>query len=150
MGDSDDASSVVSADVSADFESPSMDGEEENTRESETTELHVPHPHVYGEVTSDGVRGTNTGDTAPVHGPRRCLLWACKACKKKTVTVDRRKAATLRERRRLRKVGYFRFSFFLSTGSLIRIKNQFFTLLLFECLNFTFELILGFPNFCKH
>lgn len=38
------------------------------------------------------------------HGPRRCLLWACKACKKKTVTVDRRKAATMRERRRLRKV----------------------------------------------
>ncbi|RZF40177.1 hypothetical protein LSTR_LSTR014870, partial [Laodelphax striatellus] len=35
---------------------------------------------------------------------RRCLLWACKACKRKTVTVDRRKAATLRERRRLRKV----------------------------------------------
>ena len=39
------------------------------------------------------------------HGPtRRCLLWACKACKRKTVTIDRRKAATLRERRRLRKV----------------------------------------------
>ena len=39
------------------------------------------------------------------HGPtRRCLLWACKACKRKTVTVDRRKAATMRERRRLRKV----------------------------------------------
>ncbi|ELT91367.1 hypothetical protein CAPTEDRAFT_36721, partial [Capitella teleta] len=39
------------------------------------------------------------------HGPtRRCLLWACKACKKKTVAVDRRKAATMRERRRLRKV----------------------------------------------
>lgn len=38
------------------------------------------------------------------HQPRRCLLWACKACKKKTVTVDRRKAATMRERRRLRKV----------------------------------------------
>ena len=35
-----------------------------------------------------------------------CLLWACKACKKKTVTVDRRKAATLRERRRLRKVSF--------------------------------------------
>ena len=34
-----------------------------------------------------------------------CLTWACKACKKKNVTVDRRKAATLRERRRLRKVG---------------------------------------------
>ncbi|KAB0791701.1 hypothetical protein PPYR_03501 [Photinus pyralis] len=37
-------------------------------------------------------------------GPRKCLTWACKACKKKTVTIDRRKAATLRERRRLRKV----------------------------------------------
>ncbi|CAF0764601.1 unnamed protein product [Didymodactylos carnosus] len=37
-------------------------------------------------------------------GTRRCLLWACKACKRKTVTVDRRKAATMRERRRLRKV----------------------------------------------
>lgn len=35
---------------------------------------------------------------------RPCLAWACKACKKKGVTVDRRKAATLRERRRLRKV----------------------------------------------
>lgn len=38
---------------------------------------------------------------------RPCLTWACKACKKKTVSVDRRKAATLRERRRLRKVRYF-------------------------------------------
>ncbi|KOB51752.1 MYOD-like DNA-binding protein, partial [Operophtera brumata] len=39
-----------------------------------------------------------------VLGPsRRCLAWACKACKRKTATVDRRKAATLRERRRLRK-----------------------------------------------
>ncbi|KAJ8958064.1 hypothetical protein NQ318_002076 [Aromia moschata] len=36
-------------------------------------------------------------------GPRKCLAWACKACKKKTVAIDRRKAATLRERRRLRK-----------------------------------------------
>lgn len=33
-----------------------------------------------------------------------CLTWACKACKKKSVTVDRRRAATMRERRRLRKV----------------------------------------------
>ncbi|CAH8633981.1 unnamed protein product [Dicrocoelium dendriticum] len=36
------------------------------------------------------------------HG--QCLLWACKACKRKTMQVDRRKAATMRERRRLRKV----------------------------------------------
>ncbi|GBP24830.1 Transcription factor SUM-1 [Eumeta japonica] len=40
-----------------------------------------------------------------VLGPsKRCLAWACKACKRKTAAVDRRKAATLRERRRLRKV----------------------------------------------
>lgn len=101
--DSDDASSVVSADV----ESGSVEATEEETvepnessesaeqneanesNESEPSE-HVPHPHVL--------------DAASGHGPRRCLLWACKACKKKTVTVDRRKAATLRERRRLRKV----------------------------------------------
>lgn len=44
---------------------------------------------------------TNTGSCDGTH---RCLLWACKACKRKTVTVDRRKAATVRERRRLRKV----------------------------------------------
>lgn len=37
---------------------------------------------------------------------RPCLTWACKACKKKSVAVDRRKAATLRERRRLRKVDH--------------------------------------------
>uniref|UniRef100_H3B3A7 Myogenic factor n=2 Tax=Latimeria chalumnae TaxID=7897 RepID=H3B3A7_LATCH len=34
----------------------------------------------------------------------RCLLWACKACKRKTTNADRRKAATMRERRRLSKV----------------------------------------------
>lgn len=94
--DSDDASSVISADASADLESGSADADEANetnetgeTNESEPIE-HVPHPHVL--------------DSGSPHGPRRCLLWACKACKKKTVTVDRRKAATLRERRRLRKV----------------------------------------------
>jgi hypothetical protein len=35
---------------------------------------------------------------------RKCLAWACKVCKKKTSTPDRRKQATMRERRRLRKV----------------------------------------------
>jgi len=29
---------------------------------------------------------------SPAHGPgRHCLLWACKACKKKNMNVDRRK-----------------------------------------------------------
>ncbi|CAB3233747.1 unnamed protein product [Arctia plantaginis] len=54
--------------------------------------------------------GENIQDKEEPHiqhvlGPsRRCLAWACKACKRKTAAVDRRKAATLRERRRLRKV----------------------------------------------
>lgn len=47
---------------------------------------------------------TDTQQHLDGHQGRRCLLWACKACKKKNVTVDRRKAATMRERRRLRKV----------------------------------------------
>nr|XP_060623916.1 myoblast determination protein 1 [Anolis sagrei ordinatus] len=38
------------------------------------------------------------------HAAGRCLLWACKACKRKTTNADRRKAATMRERRRLSKV----------------------------------------------
>lgn len=96
---------MISADASADLESGSADADEAHetnetneindthetneANESESIE-HVPHPHVL--------------DAGSPHGPRRCLLWACKACKKKTVTVDRRKAATLRERRRLRKV----------------------------------------------
>ncbi|XP_077420325.1 myoblast determination protein 1 homolog [Vanacampus margaritifer] len=39
-----------------------------------------------------------------LHQGGNCLLWACKACKKKTTQEDRRKAATMRERRRLNKV----------------------------------------------
>ncbi|KAJ1164259.1 hypothetical protein NDU88_004704 [Pleurodeles waltl] len=38
------------------------------------------------------------------HQAGHCLLWACKACKRKSSTMDRRKAATMRERRRLKKV----------------------------------------------
>ena len=55
---------------------------------ADDTEEHLPH------VLAPGYHGPN----------RRCLLWACKACKRKSVTIDRRKAATMRERRRLRKV----------------------------------------------
>ena len=46
----------------------------------------------------------SSANTISCDGTRRCLLWACKVCKRKTVTVDRRKAATMRERRRLKKV----------------------------------------------
>lgn len=38
------------------------------------------------------------------HCPGQCLPWACKVCKRKSVTMDRRKAATMREKRRLKKV----------------------------------------------
>ncbi|XP_072566127.1 myogenic factor 5 isoform X1 [Paramormyrops kingsleyae] len=40
------------------------------------------------------------------HQAGHCLAWACKACKRKSSTVDRRKAATMRERRRLKKVNH--------------------------------------------
>ncbi|XP_048357984.1 myogenic factor 6-like [Sphaerodactylus townsendi] len=38
------------------------------------------------------------------HCPGQCLVWACKTCKRKAAPTDRRKAATLRERRRLKKI----------------------------------------------
>ncbi|XP_040073794.1 uncharacterized protein LOC8033199 isoform X3 [Ixodes scapularis] len=41
---------------------------------------------------------------ASLGGVRRCLAWACRACKRRTLAVDRRRAATLRERRRLHRV----------------------------------------------
>ncbi|XP_033740468.1 myogenic factor 6-like isoform X1 [Pecten maximus] len=66
----------------------SEDDDDMNPHTPEEGDEHVPH------VLAPGYHGPN----------RRCLLWACKACKRKTVTVDRRKAATMRERRRLRKV----------------------------------------------
>lgn len=40
------------------------------------------------------------------HEPGHCLQWACKACKRKSSFVDRRRAATMRERRRLKKVNH--------------------------------------------
>lgn len=41
-----------------------------------------------------------------LHEAGSCLQWACKACKRKASTVDRRRAATMRERRRLKKVNH--------------------------------------------
>ncbi|NWQ69016.1 MYOG protein, partial [Neopipo cinnamomea] len=43
-------------------------------------------------------------DSVGEHCPGQCLPWACKVCKRKTVSMDRRRAATLREKRRLKKV----------------------------------------------
>ncbi|KAG7320633.1 hypothetical protein KOW79_016486 [Hemibagrus wyckioides] len=41
-----------------------------------------------------------------LHEAGSCLQWACKACKRKASSVDRRRAATMRERRRLKKVNH--------------------------------------------
>ncbi|XP_058802436.1 myogenic factor 5 isoform X2 [Phymastichus coffea] len=93
--DDDDESSVLSADASATSSSSPSVSEQERL---------VPHTT----ASADGrvlANAHNDHHQHHQHGQQRtCLLWACKACKKKTVTVDRRKAATLRERRRLRKV----------------------------------------------
>ncbi|NXN89350.1 MYOG protein, partial [Bombycilla garrulus] len=43
-------------------------------------------------------------ETLAEHCPGQCLPWACKVCKRKSVSMDRRRAATLREKRRLKKV----------------------------------------------
>ncbi|KAG7219233.1 hypothetical protein INR49_019226 [Caranx melampygus] len=61
--------------------------------------LHLHHHH-HTEVEDDEHVRAPSGH----HQAGRCLLWACKACKRKTTNADRRKAATLRERRRLSKV----------------------------------------------
>ncbi|CAF1469028.1 unnamed protein product [Adineta steineri] len=72
------------------------------------TESRSPSSHSCDEQSN--LNKTDTIHTRPYpssgscDGTHRCLLWACKTCKRKTVTVDRRKAATVRERRRLRKV----------------------------------------------
>ncbi|UJR28496.1 hypothetical protein I4U23_009734 [Adineta vaga] len=64
----------------------------------------TPHRNDHHTGTTTDPNNTSIPGTGSCDGTRRCLLWACKACKRKTVTVDRRKAATMRERRRLRKV----------------------------------------------
>ncbi|XP_062990780.1 myogenic factor 5 [Elgaria multicarinata webbii] len=65
-----------------------------------------PPPQYPVELPGGGSDGEEQHVRAPTGHPQAgpCLLWACKACKKKASTGDRRKAATLRERRRLKKV----------------------------------------------
>lgn len=62
----------------------------------ERTELSLS-PEARGPLEDKGL-GT------PEHCLGQCLPWACKVCKRKSVSVDRRRAATLREKRRLKKV----------------------------------------------
>uniref|UniRef100_A0A8C5C4H6 Myogenic factor 6 n=1 Tax=Gadus morhua TaxID=8049 RepID=A0A8C5C4H6_GADMO len=65
-----------------------------------------------GNEEEDGGAESSGGDEAHVRAPPglrphcegQCLVWACKTCKRKSAPSDRRKAATLRERRRLKKI----------------------------------------------
>ncbi|KAM4583155.1 myogenin isoform 2-T2 [Fundulus diaphanus] len=54
--------------------------------------------------TEDKTSPSSLSPHSEPHCPGQCLPWACKLCKRKTVTMDRRRAATLREKRRLKKV----------------------------------------------
>ena len=69
-------------------------------------EMNSPHSNLtdYDDNSLSSEEHVLTPLACPSGQSRPCLTWACKACKKKSVAVDRRKAATLRERRRLRKV----------------------------------------------
>ena len=60
--------------------------------------------HHHGESAHAATSGGGGGVCAANMSGRKCLAWACKVCKKKSSTPDRRKQATMRERRRLRKV----------------------------------------------
>ncbi|KAM4734637.1 myoblast determination protein 1 homolog [Anableps anableps] len=66
---------------------------------SSSPSSHLHHHLQHPEAVDEHVRAPSGH-----HQAGRCLLWACKACKRKTTNADRRKAATLRERRRLSKV----------------------------------------------
>ncbi|XP_075967839.1 myogenic factor 6 [Anarhichas minor] len=67
--------------------SPGQDNVPSETGEESSGEEHVLAP--------PGLRA---------HCDGQCLMWACKICKRKSAPTDRRKAATLRERRRLKKI----------------------------------------------
>ena len=58
-----------------------------------------------GKYQMDNQCASKRGDPHTSHpNGHECLQWACKACKRRTGPNDRRKAATLRERRRLKRV----------------------------------------------
>lgn len=59
---------------------------------------------VAGTATEEKASPSSLSPHSEPHCPGQCLPWACKLCKRKTVTMDRRRAATMREKRRLKKV----------------------------------------------
>ncbi|KAL7982567.1 hypothetical protein Chor_010165 [Crotalus horridus] len=85
---------------------PSCPEEEEEEEEEDFGQRVAPasfrDPPAEPPRVSDGEQHVRAPTGHSQAGP--CLLWACKACKKAASPGDRRKAATLRERRRLKKV----------------------------------------------
>lgn len=97
--DDDDADNADDDDADDDDDTDDDDDEDDGIGSAETE----------GTATEDSISSAEEHVLTPLAcaaagQSRPCLTWACKACKKKSVAVDRRKAATLRERRRLRKV----------------------------------------------
>ncbi|XP_058538262.1 myogenic factor 5 [Neofelis nebulosa] len=78
---------------------PSPEGEFGDEFEPRGAAFGAHKPELQGSDEDEHVRAP-TGH----HQAGHCLMWACKACKRKSTTMDRRKAATMRERRRLKKV----------------------------------------------
>lgn len=87
---------VVSS--SPDSSSPSMS--EDHFIDHHNHHHHQQISHVSDQSSSSSHSSLPDGERQQ---PRKCLLWTCKACKRKTISIDRRKAATMRERRRLRR-----------------------------------------------
>ncbi|KAM9845808.1 myogenic factor 6 [Aulostomus maculatus] len=61
-------------------------------------------PSETGDESSGGEEHVLAPPGLRAHCEGQCLMWACKICKRKSAPTDRRKAATLRERRRLKKI----------------------------------------------
>uniref|UniRef100_A0A8C6WG23 Myogenic factor 6 n=1 Tax=Neogobius melanostomus TaxID=47308 RepID=A0A8C6WG23_9GOBI len=68
--------------------------------------LSAGQDHVQSETGGDssGEEHVQAPPGLKTHCKGQCLMWACKICKRKSAPTDRRKAATLRERRRLKKI----------------------------------------------
>ncbi|OQR77797.1 myogenic-determination protein-like [Tropilaelaps mercedesae] len=76
----------------------------QNSPESTTSQDYDDDLTDHESSSSQELGGGGVGNLQCSSRSGTCLVWACKACKRRSVSVDRRKAATLRERRRLRKV----------------------------------------------
>ncbi|CAN9499049.1 unnamed protein product [Ophioblennius macclurei] len=83
---------------------PSSSSSSSSAASSPSSLLHLHHHHHHHHHHAEAEDDEHVRAPSGLHQAGRCLLWACKACKRKTTNADRRKAATLRERRRLSKV----------------------------------------------